>query len=374
MCIFHLGNAQASDSTKVRKNLRFSILGGPGYTPDYGIVLGGSALFTFSTSPADSLLKRSVLPVSFAYMTSGGGTLIIKPQLFYNNDRFRIFGKALVGSAFDNYYGVGYKTNSERIRDRDSTEYRSVQMKVNPILMFRYKDSPLFIGGSFDVAHKYMKDPSEGIINDKDYINQGGDSTGLKINNIGIGFNMSFDTRDVPANAYSGLFLQLTGTFYSTILGSSSSFSSFKMDYRQFKQLKFIGERKILAWMINGNFTSGKVPITELSMLGSPFDLRGYYAGQYRDRHSASGIIEYRHMFNFGDATKLRHLASKLGFAIWSGAGAIAPDINKWSVILPNYGAGLRIELQPRMNFRLDVGRDSHDKQTLIYFNMTEAF
>ena len=42
--------------------------------------------------------------------------------------------------------------------------------------------------------------------------------------------------------------------------------------------------------------------------------------------------------------------------------------------VLPNLGLGLRIEFQPRMNVRLDYGRDMVNKQNLFYFNMTEAF
>ena len=42
--------------------------------------------------------------------------------------------------------------------------------------------------------------------------------------------------------------------------------------------------------------------------------------------------------------------------------------------VLPNLGVGLRIEIQPRMNLRLDFGRDMVNRQNLFYLNMTEAF
>ena len=35
-----------------RRNLHYNILGGPSYTPDFGAVLGGSALMTFRMNPA----------------------------------------------------------------------------------------------------------------------------------------------------------------------------------------------------------------------------------------------------------------------------------------------------------------------------------
>jgi len=85
-------------------------------------------------------------------------------------------------------------------------------------------------------------------------------------------------------------------------------------------------------------------------------------------------MAEYRSMFNMGDKTWMRRLLSKFGYVVWGGLGKVSPEIGNKCDIMPNYGLGLRIEVQPRMNFRLDVGHDPLNNQTLIYFNMTEAF
>ena len=50
------------------------------------------------------------------------------------------------------------------------------------------------------------------------------------------------------------------------------------------------------------------------------------------------------------------------------------PDPVNIEGVLPNAGVGLRIEVQPRMNVRLDFGRNFVNKQNLFYINMTEAF
>ncbi len=371
--LFSFGQTK-KDSIKVNKNLRFSILGGPGYTPDYGFLIGGSALFTFSTDKKDTTLKRSVLPIAFAYMTSGGGSLIIRPQLFLKKDRFRVFGQISLNNTIDNYYGVGYKQNSSIQRGKDSTEYRSIGYRFNPIFLIRHKKTDLFYGGSVDISHRGIKDPSIGMQNDLNYIEHGGNSDGLKYLNIGLGLNVTYDTRDVPANAYKGLLFELSTQFYSKSYGSSTDFAIYSFQYKQFKELHFIGKRKTLAWMLNGRFSTGAVPLTDLSMIGSAYDLRGYYMGQYRDKNALAALVEYRHMFNAGDETKLRRIASKFGFAAWAGMGTIDPDFTDWSGVLPNLGAGLRIELQPRMNFRVDIGYDPLSGKTLMYFNMTEAF
>ena len=367
-------SAQPVDSLRAHKNLRFSMLGGPGYTPDYGLLLGGSALFTFSANVRDTALKRSVVPVAFAYMVKGGGMVLIRPQFFFRQDRFRIFGEVRLANTLDNYYGVGYELNRSRERGPDSTLFRMVEYRVNPVFLFRFRETDLFIGASLDVNCENMKQPSEGVQMDADYITQGGTAAGLSNLSVGPGVNFSYDTRDIPANAYSGIYLDISAHYYPTALGSSRNFGVFNLQYRQFRTLDFLGPRRVLAWMVNGRYAGGDVPIGDLSTFGSPFDLRGYYKGQFRDRKAIFALAEYRHMLNFGDRTLVGRLASRIGFTVWGGMGTIDPDFATWTGTMPNYGAGLRLEVQPRMNFRIDVGRDPITRQTLLYFNMTEAF
>ena len=107
---------------------------------------------------------------------------------------------------------------------------------------------------------------------------------------------------------------------------------------------------------------------------GTPFDLRGYYMGQYRDKTSHMALVEYRQMFNNSRDTWLKRVISHLGYVAWGGVGFMGPDPVHIEGVLPNAGLGLRIEVQPRMNVRLDFGRNFINKQNLFYLNMTEAF
>ena len=78
---------------KANRNFHYNILGGPSYSPDFGLLVGGSALMTFSLNPQDTTLKRSVVPIALAFMFDGGINIFSKPQLFFKHDRFRLFGK-----------------------------------------------------------------------------------------------------------------------------------------------------------------------------------------------------------------------------------------------------------------------------------------
>ena len=103
-------------------------------------------------------------------------------------------------------------------------------------------------------------------------------------------------------------------------------------------------------------------------------DLRGYYMGQFRDKSSHVVLAEWRQMFNTDRSTWVKRMLDHVGYVVWGGAGFMGPTPAKIEGVLPNLGVGLRVEIQPRMNLRLDFGRDMVNRQNLFYLNMTEAF
>ena len=106
-----------------KRNLHYNILGGPSYTPDFGLLVGGSALMTFRMNPSDTTQRRSVVPMAIALMFKGGLNLMTKPQLFFKGDRFRIFGTFSYKNTIENFYGIGYSTNKDYERGEDTSEY-----------------------------------------------------------------------------------------------------------------------------------------------------------------------------------------------------------------------------------------------------------
>ena len=141
-----------------KRNIHYNILGGPSYTPDFGALIGGSALVTFRMNPSDTLQKRSVLPMAVAVMFEGGLNLMVKPQLFFKNDKFRIFGKFTYKNTLENFYGIGYATNKHYERSDSTSEYRYSGFQINPWFLFRLGKSPFYstlsiwIGGIVLVA------------------------------------------------------------------------------------------------------------------------------------------------------------------------------------------------------------------------------
>ena len=98
-----LSKKELKKQKKANRNVHYNILGGPSYTPDFGFLIGGSALVTFSMNPKDSTMRRSVVPASLAVMFKGGLNIVVKPQLFFKHDKFRIFGQFIYKNTQENY-------------------------------------------------------------------------------------------------------------------------------------------------------------------------------------------------------------------------------------------------------------------------------
>ena len=356
-----------------QRNFHYNILGGPSYTPDFGFLIGGSALMTFRMNPQDTTMRRSVIPMALAFMFEGGGlNLMVKPQLFFKDDKFRIFGVLNYKNTRENFYGIGYNTNKNYERSDSTSQYRYSGFQVNPWFLFRMGKSDIFFGPQIDISYDKLSEPAKHLPQQADYAAAGGDENGYKNFSSGIGFLLSYDTRDIPANPYRGTYVDLRGIMYQKWLGSDKNFYRLELDYRQYKS---VGQRKVLAWTLQTTNSFGRyIPLTKYALSGTPFDLRGYYMGQYRDKSSHVALVEYRQMFNTDRSTWLKRITSHLGYVAWGGVGFMGPTPGKIEGVLPNAGLGLRIEVQPRMNVRFDYGRNFVNKQSLFYFNMTEAF
>ncbi len=354
-----------------KRNLHYNILGGPSYSPDFGLLVGGSALMTFRMNPKDTTMRRSVVPAALAFMFNGGLNVMVKPQLFFKNDRFRIFGQFSYKNTQENFYGVGYSTNKHYERSDSTSRYQYSGIQINPWFLFRIGDSDWFIGPQIDLNYDEMKDPAKYLVEESSYKAAGGDANGYKNFSSGLGILITYDSRDLPANPYKGLYLDFRGMIYQKFLGSDNNFYRFEIDYRQYQT---VGLRKVLAWTVQTKNVFGNVPLNKYVLSGTPFDLRGYYMGQYRDKSSHVMLAEYRQMFNTDQENWIKKVIHHLGFVAWGGCGFMGGNPGKIEGVLPNCGLGLRIEVQPRMNVRLDFGRNFINKQNLFYFNMTEAF
>jgi hypothetical protein len=360
-----LSRSEKRDSTKTAKIAAgegvLSFLGGPGYTPELKLIIAVGGLYTFKTNKEDSLIQRSSVTGSFGVTSTGGQTGKAILTSFWKQDKIRIYWDLWFKNIPEIFGGVVYYNALNIPKSDSTTAYHRLYWQVYPRFLFRIKES-LYIGPVLDFNYTKGSEESAGVLADPDY-----QKFGPKNFNGGAGIILQYDSRDKPVNAYHGTLVQAMGRIYGKYLGGNNNYYLLDIDFRNYQQFGKT-EGQTFAWNIRGRFTTKDVPYGEMSMLGSPMDLRGYTWGRFRDESMIYFIGEYRHMFK----KRTTGERGKHGFVAWVAGGSILEDVTKIDNFLPNFGAGYRFAAQPRMNVRFDFGfgRDSFG----FYFNFTEAF
>lgn len=345
------------------KNFKFTPFAAPSYSPELEVLISAGGLMTFSLQKENPLVSRSSIPFSIGYSSNGSLTGNIRANIFGRNDKWRLIVDYWFKKMPDHYWGVGYD-NAVNIPKSDSTtRYDRNWLKFTARLGFSIKKH-FYFGPILDINETKASNINEIMAEDPDYL-----LTGPNSRNSGIGFLLQFDSRDFATNAYKGVYLNLEYIFYGEYLGGENGFTLRGLDYRQYVQLK---ERHILAWEIKSQWVTSDSPWTEKSMIGSPWDLRGYFWGRFRDNFMTFALVEYRHMFGRKKPNKAGNYKSRSGFALWTGHGAIAPEITNNLSWIPNVGVGYRFEVQDRMNLRIDYGIGIDN--SAVYFSFNEAF
>ncbi len=339
-----------------------SPIGAPAYTPELGAMLAVGGITSFKTNPKDSLILRSSMPFNVGYSTTGAIVASALLTSYWWQDKIRINADFWYKDMPDNYWGVGYENGYNTPVSDTTTAFNRQWWWINPRFLYQFRTN-YFLGLNVDYNYTKGTDATEQVANDANYA-----SHNDKPLNSGLGIIARYDSRDIAVDAWKGVYLDLRATFYSEAFGGDNQYQVYLVDYRQYQNLGKQGST--LAWQAKLRVGSGDIPYGEMSQLGTPFDLRGYQWGRYRDDSYFFFLTEYRHMF-----PKASGELSKHGVVAWIGSGTVfnnedvEENTNRW---LPNYGVGYRFELQPRMHLRLDygIGRETSG----IYFNFNQAF
>lgn len=341
-----------------------SVLGGPGYMPETGLMLALGGLYSFSTDRDNPNLQRSSVSLVGIgnEMESGiGFGLRSKQNLFFSGNDIRYVGRLSFGNQSQYYWGVGYDKGAANSADDDmSMDYKFVNYDadltfkanehwyVGPVLRLRYYDP-----NDQNLPASALEDQNFTKYRNKPFA-------------IGAGLTLQYDTRDVTVNAWEGSFLRVEFTNYNSFMGSDSTYSKASLDYRYYYPLS---KGKILAVFNKLQWSQGDVPYYDMPTLGGQDSMRGVYQGRYRDNVTIENTLEYRWTLKDEQGQLTKH-----GLAFWAGLGSVVSSLNEvYSNLLYSYGAGYRYEIQPRMNVRVDLGIGSHDDKG-FYLTFTEAF
>jgi hypothetical protein len=180
---------------------------------------------------------------------------------------------------------------------------------------------------------------------------------------VELAFGALDDTRDNLFAPSTGRFIQLSYSRAESALGSDFSYGRLRLDARAYRAL---GGRGTLAAQVVGVAVDGSAPFDALALVGGSDIMRGYPRGRYRDRLFTGAQAEYR--------SPSWH---RVGGVVFGGAGFVAERAGSLmdGRVLPTYGAGLRVTIDPaqRTAVRADYGR-GRDGNSGLYIGFNQAF
>jgi len=322
------------------------------YSPETSLAFGAGGIVSFKLSEKFSS-KPSSITASGYYSINNQFDLTIQPEIYFAEDKYKVWSKFNYGRIFDFFYGVGNRS-TEIENDSYLQENFLVQLKIQPKLF----DERFNLGINYEFRRMNVADTKGNpLLESGSYTGGNGGTTS------GFGIAVSWDSRDNIFYPSTGGYYELSTTNFSKIIGSNFEYRKFIFDFRRFFILPV---EHIIAFQSYLMIVGGSPPFYDLALLGGDKLMRGYLMGRYRDKIYYVIQTEYR----------IPDLVWKFGLVIFGGFGDVATELSKMEIatVKPTYGFGIRFrfdELQ-KLDLRADIGFGRGTSG--IYFSVNQAF
>ena len=343
--------ASGDEAAKKEKTSGLTFLPVIFYTPETKWAFGGGGLYYFRVTDDPEVSRPSNIKFIAVYTQRKQTNFELNPD-FYLAKGYHIQANIQYSDFPDQFYGIGSLTT-----DSMEEPFTSRYWKLNVEALKK-------IRGPLNVGFQYFFDSTK-LTEVKD----GGrlespDTTGSAGGTVsGLGYFMTYDSRDSIFYSTSGSFHQASATAFNRSLGSDFKFQRFFLELRKYFRFSFA---HCLALQTRFLLQTGDPPFWRMGLLGGQEIMRGYYLGRYRDKDMIALQAEYRWVPVFW----------RLGLAAFAGLGEVAATLGGFDLgrLKYTYGLGLRfvIDSKQRLNLRLDFGFGKNTSG--VYFTAGEAF
>jgi outer membrane protein assembly factor BamA len=280
----------------------------------------------------------------------------IAPRLYFQGGEWELGGVFFYSYFPNKYYGRGTENSLS------SPEKYTENSFILAVSGGKNIYERLFIRGGFGQDLRKIIDYQVGGEMEKEIQNI---AQSLQVLSLNIG--LEWDERDYPQAPRQGSWYRVTQSFYDPKDREGGKdldhFRKIEFDLRQYVTLapRWVAAGQLVASEVQGD----QVPFQYLNSIGGGSRMRGFYAGQYRDKALGMFQAELRFEKNI-----------KWTPAIFAGVARIATkisDLNKTDSFYSG-GAGIHYTIDPenRTKLRLDLGLTN--KESGAYFLIGEAF
>lgn len=337
-----------ANKNKAHHKFDFSIIGGPHHSTDTKFGLGLVAAGLYHASASDTLRPPSNVSLFGDVSTTGFYMLGIRGKHIFPKDRYRLDYSLYFYSFPCYFWGIGYEMGNN---DANKTKMKRWQARVKADFLIRVADN-LYAGpvAAYDFVRGQDLSRPELL-----------DGMPLRTANVGVGWAVVYDTRDVLTNPHRGCYVSLSQCFRPGFLANDYAFTTTELTVSGYRRA---WSGATLAAELCGVFNTGSPPWALMAQLGGSRSMRGYYEGRYRDRHKIDAQVELR-----------QHVWRRNGIVVWAGAGSVFRRFGDLRAdrVLPNWGIGYRWEFKKDVNVRLDYGFGKGGQGGFL-FHINEAF
>lgn len=320
-------------------------------SPETGMQFGVTMLAVFDPPSARHARPASIVPT--VVRSRKGQTRVSVDGEYWSADNDRRLQASVAWQRFPlPYYGLG-DTTSESAKEIYTPQGIEAGMSVQQ----RLRGSWYGVATARVLDQTITPDSQSGVLR----FNRVPGARGGRV--VEGGFGVMRDSRDFVFNPTRGSLAQVSASLARPSIGSAFHYTRLRTEWRKYHALP---RDFVLAWQIVGVVTSGpSVPFDQLAVVGGGDIMRGYTRGRFRDSRLDAAQLELR--------TPIRH---RLGAIAFGGLGALSRDEhNRDRRLLPTYGAGLRVQIDPRQRtaVRVDYGR-GRDGASGLYIGFNQAF
>jgi outer membrane protein assembly factor BamA len=321
------------------------------YSPETKLAFGGGGILNFRAGRNKEQTRASTVWAFGTYTLAKQFQVAVKPEIYFERNRFFLSGNFRYERTPQNFFGVGNDTPSTA-EESYTPRIMTVQVGVKKKFL-----GHLFAGVQFDFEQMTMEKVEPGGILST------GSLTGSRGGLLsGFGVSLDWDTRDGVLYPRKGVSFQLTADTYGALTGSDFTFTSLKLDCREYF---LVAPNQVLALQAYIRSTAGEVPFHKLALIGGESIMRGYYKGRFRDKDILAVQAEYRVM-----------VTKRIGVVGFAGLADVFPDLSEFDLKTIKYsvGTGVRYMINKREGTTLRMDMAWGQASFGLYFTAQEAF
>jgi outer membrane protein assembly factor BamA len=317
-----------------------------------GWSIGAAASSTFHFKDKEHAARTSNIQAISIYSSHRQFVAAINGSIYWPSEKF-ILNQQLSYSYFpDKFWGLGKFAPDS---NEESYSYHQYYIYLHPQLLL---SKNLFLGVLYEYQNVADVKYDSGGLFDKENI------LGRKGYHVsGLGLSLTYDNRNNAFSPDRGVLMEFSFNHFAPFFASNYTYTNFVLDLRKFIA---IYKQQVLAFQAYVFLNAGDVPLRSLASLGGANEMRGYYAGRYRDKDMYIFQGEYR-----------MPLFWRIGLAGFGGIGNVADDLSGMNFKELKYscGLGLRFAINKaeKLNFRLDYGVGG-GQSSGFYLQLGEAF